>query len=116
MFPAGNRSITGRPLKTPWSKILLNVPYWANVIAQFGHNYIYFSLITYLPTYMRDILQFDVKEDGLFSSIPFVALWISSLVLSGTAKYFIRCTSEQFFNSFFGAGCNKVVITIETNC
>ncbi|KAL1498171.1 hypothetical protein ABEB36_009013 [Hypothenemus hampei] len=95
-----------RSLRTPWKAILLNAPYWANVAAQFGHNYIYFTLVTFLPTYMREILRFDVSSDGFVSAAPFLALWLTSLVLSATAALFIKCTSEWFFNCVFGAGSN----------
>ncbi|CAG9773951.1 unnamed protein product [Ceutorhynchus assimilis] len=103
---SNNRAIVGRSLKTPWLKIISNMPYWANIAAQFAHNYIYFSLVTYLPTYLRDILQFDVSEDGYFSAIPFIALWVTSLILGGTAHYFIRFMTEKWFNIICGAGCN----------
>lgn len=74
-------------------------------MGQFGHNYIYLSLVTYLPTYMREILQFDVANDGYFAAVPFAALWIMSLVYSATAPWIIKYTSERTFNSVFGAGC-----------
>ncbi|ENN71190.1 hypothetical protein YQE_12119, partial [Dendroctonus ponderosae] len=105
MENSGNRTVVGRSFKTPWKAILLNGPYWANIAGQFGHNYIYLSLVTYLPTYMREILQFDVANDGYFAAIPFVALWIMSLIYSTTAPLIIKCTSERAFNSVLGAGC-----------
>ncbi|KAH1025714.1 sialin isoform X2 [Dendroctonus ponderosae] len=106
MENSGNRTVVGRSFKTPWKAILLNGPYWANIAGQFGHNYIYLSLVTYLPTYMREILQFDVANDGYFAAIPFVALWIMSLIYSTTAPLIIKCTSERAFNSVLGAGSN----------
>ncbi|XP_050298742.1 sialin-like isoform X2 [Anthonomus grandis grandis] len=103
---AGEAAVKKKDLRTPWKKILMNRPYWANVLAQFGHNLIYIPLVTYLPTYMSDILQFDAEQNGLSSAMPFVCLWITSLILASTACYFLRCMSEKFFVTFFGAGCN----------
>lgn len=93
-----------RELHTPWKKILTNVPLWANIAAHFGHNYIYLQMITYLPTYMSEILQFGVSSGGYYAGIPFVALWITSILLSFCAPLFRRCMAQHTFDKYLGAG------------
>ena len=49
-------------MKTPWKAIFTSVPMWALIIVHCGQNWGYWTLITELPTYMNDILKFNLKE------------------------------------------------------
>ncbi|XP_076263031.1 putative inorganic phosphate cotransporter [Rhynchophorus ferrugineus] len=101
--------VVKRSLKTPWKAILSNVPYWANIAGQFGHNYIFFTLVTYLPTYMKEILQFEISKNGLYSAVPFIALWSCSIILSITGNYIVnsmKFMSPLAFSRFFGTFSN----------
>ncbi|CAG9771604.1 unnamed protein product [Ceutorhynchus assimilis] len=106
---SGLINLSRQPKNTPWKAILTNAPYWANVWAQFAHHFIYFTIITYLPTYMSDILMYGVAHDGLFAAMPFAAMYLFSLVLSfTTSKVFLRCMTKKTFDKYFGAGSNVV--------
>lgn len=63
----------------PWRGILTSVPLWALVAAQIGHDWGFFTMVTDLPKYMSDVLKFNVKENGLWSSVPYVVMWIVSM-------------------------------------
>lgn len=54
-----------------------------------AQNYGYEFLMTELPTYMKQILRFSIKENGILSSVPYLGMWISSLFLSMMADWFI---------------------------
>ncbi|XP_030754223.1 putative inorganic phosphate cotransporter [Sitophilus oryzae] len=98
-----------RKLKTPWRKIFTNIPFWANLSGHTGHNYIFHTLFTYLPTYMKEILQFDITQNGLYSSAPFMALWLSAITLSITGNYIVhsmRCMNPLMFTRIFGLVSN----------
>lgn len=66
----------------PWRAILTSVPVWALVTAQIGHDWGFFTMVTDLPKYMSDVLKYNVGANGLWSSIPYIAMWIVSM-LSG---------------------------------
>lgn len=36
-------------------------------------------MVTDLPKYMAEVLHFDVKENGIWSSVPYVLMWIVSM-------------------------------------
>lgn len=59
-------------------------------ILQIGHDYIVFSLITDLPKYMKDILRFNVKKNGVVSALPFIALFISCLSSGYLSDYVMK--------------------------
>ncbi|CAH2014332.1 unnamed protein product [Acanthoscelides obtectus] len=64
---------------TPWRSIWTSTPLWALVAAQIGHDWGFFTMVTDLPKYMSDVLKFDVKENGIWSSVPYVVMWLISM-------------------------------------
>lgn len=59
-----------------------------------GHNYGYETLMTELPTYMKQVLRFSLKSNGLLSSLPYLAMWIFSMSISVVADWMI--SSNRF--------------------
>lgn len=56
----------------PWKGIVTSLPVWAIVVSHTSHNFGFYTLLTELPSYMKKILGFDVKQNGLLSSLPYV--------------------------------------------
>lgn len=97
------------------------------ICLQMAQNYGYEFLMTELPTYMRQILRFSIKENGILSAVPYLGMWISSLLLSMVADWFISTnkfsitTTRKILNTIgqFGpaialffvsyTGCNRVL-------
>lgn len=75
--------------KVPWVRIVTSVPVWAMVFAHFGQNWGNYTLLTNLPSYMKNILGFNLSENGLFSALPYLALWMMG-VASGYVSDSIR--------------------------
>ncbi|XP_031835533.1 putative inorganic phosphate cotransporter protein picot isoform X1 [Nomia melanderi] len=73
----------------PWRSIVTSFPFWAILIAHMGQNYGYETLMTELPTFMKQILHFDIKSNGTISSLPYLAMWIFSMVISHVADWMI---------------------------
>jgi len=59
-----------------------------------GHNYGYETLMTELPTYMKQVLRFSLKSNGLLSSLPYLAMWLFSMFISVVADWMI--SSKRF--------------------
>ena len=53
---------TGHGWSVPLLPMLLSVPLWAIIITQMCSNWSYYTLLTSLPTYMSNILHFDLKS------------------------------------------------------
>lgn len=51
-----------KALKTPWKGIFTSVPVWALIIVHCGQNWGFWTLITELPIYMNNILEFKLEE------------------------------------------------------
>ena len=46
----------------PWLSMALSGPLWAIMISHMANNYLNYTLITSLPSFMKESLNFDVKE------------------------------------------------------
>lgn len=64
---------------TPWKAILTSMPMIALVCAQIGHDWGFYIMVTDLPKYMADVMQFSIKANGVYSSLPYVMMWIVSI-------------------------------------
>nr|XP_045614448.1 putative inorganic phosphate cotransporter [Procambarus clarkii] len=69
-----------KPLPLPWKAVLTSVPVWAVIVVHFGYNWGFYTLLTELPTYLNNIQHFDMKSNGLVSALPYLVMWIFSLI------------------------------------
>ncbi|KAL8574081.1 hypothetical protein ACOMHN_061543 [Nucella lapillus] len=61
----------------PWRKILTSKAVWAIVITHMCANWGTYTFLTNIPTYMKEVLKFDIKQNGLLSSLPYVGFWLT---------------------------------------
>ncbi|KAM6460054.1 sialin isoform 1-T1 [Liasis olivaceus] len=71
----------------PWEAMLTSLPLWAIVVAHFSYNWTFYTLLTLLPTYMKEILRFDMQENGFLSALPYFGCWICIIVSGQFADY-----------------------------
>ncbi|KAH8413264.1 hypothetical protein KR009_009278, partial [Drosophila setifemur] len=76
--------------KTPWKAIFTNVPMYALICAQIGHDWGFYIMVADLPKYMHDVMRFSIRSNGLYSSLPYVIMWIISVASGFAADYMIR--------------------------
>ncbi|KAJ2948913.1 hypothetical protein O0L34_g5846 [Tuta absoluta] len=73
----------------PWTKILCSMPFWAIMLAHMGQNYGYETLMTELPTFMRQVLHFSIKDNGFVSALPYLCMWLFSMFISVVADWML---------------------------
>jgi len=61
----------------PWFRILTSKATWAIAISHFCNNWGFYTLLTCLPMYLKDILQFDISKSGFLAALPYFVMWIS---------------------------------------
>ncbi|XP_055703598.1 putative inorganic phosphate cotransporter isoform X1 [Phlebotomus papatasi] len=88
----GTASITNPPI--PFKAIIKSLPFYAILLAHMGQNYGYETLMTELPTYMKQVLRFSIKENGILSALPYLAMWLFSMFISVIADWMI--SSNRF--------------------
>ena len=76
-------------LPIPWKRILLSMPFWSLIIADFTPTYGLVTLLMYFPTYLKLMLGFNIAKTGFISSLPMLCRYIGGLLLSYLADWFI---------------------------
>lgn len=71
----------------PWLSILTSLPLWSIVIAHFSYNWTFYTLLTLLPSYMKDVLRFNIQEDGYLSALPYFGCWACMMIVGQLADY-----------------------------
>lgn len=93
---------------TPWCHIWSSPRVWAIVIAHFSQNWAFYTLLTETPSFLKDILHFNIKQDGALSALPYIFQWIM-IVISGVVADHLRknclsTTAVRKVMSIFGYG------------
>ena len=92
-------------IATPWKSIFTSLPMISLIVVHSSHNWGFWTLLTEMPSYMKNVLDFDIKKNALLSALPYLVMWILSIVLSPLSDYLInrnilsRLASRKIFNS-----------------
>jgi len=114
---------------TPWCHIWSSPRVWAIVIAHFAQNWSFYTLLTETPSFLNDILHYNIKENGMLSALPYVFQWImiitSGVVADYLRKYYLSTTAVRKLMSIAGfgmtalsllglayVGCNKLLAIV----
>lgn len=71
-----NSGATGK-VDIPWKAILTSRVMWAVCFAQVSFAYNYFTFLATLPQYMHEVLKMDIESNGMFSMLPYIAMFIA---------------------------------------
>ena len=94
-----------RRIVTPWVAILTSAPMIALTVAHCCHNWGFWTLLTEMPTFMKEVLEMDIKKNALLSSLPYLVMWMLSFVFSPLSDFLInrqylsRVASRKLFNT-----------------
>lgn len=101
----------------PWMKIFTSPVVWACLTAHVCNNWTNYTLLTSLPAFMKEVLKFDIKENGVWSAIPYICQ-ATSAIIAGYFADFLRTrkllstTSTRRLcqlTGFLGAGACLIV-------
>ncbi|XP_015255340.1 PREDICTED: sialin-like [Cyprinodon variegatus] len=80
----------GHGWSLPLLSMLTSVPLWTIIITQMCSNWSFYTLLTSLPTYMNDILHFDLQSNGFLSALPYLGSIPASLLSAVAADWLIE--------------------------
>ncbi|KAL0883516.1 hypothetical protein ABMA27_016881 [Loxostege sticticalis] len=75
----GIADLSSKKRKTPWKQILASTAVWASVVSHIGSAMGYILVLVQTPTYMSKVLNVDIKRNGLYSSLPYLAMYVMTL-------------------------------------
>ncbi|XP_044258785.1 vesicular glutamate transporter 2.2-like [Tribolium madens] len=88
----------------PWKRIFTSAPVWAIVVSHFTDNWGFYTLLTQLPKFMKEVLNFDLSTTGYLTAIPYLAMAIMIQVSGHLAdrlmekKVFTTTQVRKIFN------------------
>ncbi|XP_026729511.1 vesicular glutamate transporter 1 isoform X1 [Trichoplusia ni] len=86
----GTQAVEGSKIRHPWSKMLKSAPVWAIVMAHFSENWGFYTLLTFLPTFMQDVFKFKTSQTGFLAAVPYLAMAIVLQVAGHIADWLLR--------------------------
>lgn len=92
-FVLGSSTSKKRPSYVPWKSILTSKAVWAIILVHGASVFGYFLVVNQLPGFMNDILKFDIKSNGLLSSLPYLGKYTMSVCASHFADH-LRSTGK----------------------
>ncbi|XP_026735802.1 sialin [Trichoplusia ni] len=68
--------------KVPWRAVVTSSAFLAILVAHVCNNFGWYMLLIELPFYMNQVLKFNIKENAVAVSLPYLTLWIFSMFIS----------------------------------
>ncbi|XP_065207224.1 uncharacterized protein LOC135836362 isoform X2 [Planococcus citri] len=84
--------------RAPWLHIISSIPVWAFVLTHGASVFGYNTITNQLPTFMDHILNYEIKENGILSSFPYIGKYIAALIGGTVADKLLR--SSRFTKNF----------------
>ncbi|XP_075169564.1 major Facilitator Superfamily Transporter 12 [Haematobia irritans] len=94
-----------KSLPIPWKSMFSSSCFYGLIAAHCGFTWGFYTLLTEIPTYMTNILHFNVKTNALLSALPYFFMWLLCLLVSPIADALINrnvisvTTSRKIFNT-----------------
>jgi MFS transporter, ACS family, solute carrier family 17 (sodium-dependent inorganic phosphate cotransporter), other len=88
----------------PWKAIFKSMPVWAIAVSHFSENWGFYTLLTQLPAFLKDTLEFELEETGFLSAVPYLTmgclLFVSGYLADWTQiKGYLTTTQvRKYFN------------------
>ncbi|KRX50210.1 Vesicular glutamate transporter 2.2, partial [Trichinella murrelli] len=71
----------------PWKELITSKAVWAIIAVHTTENWGFYTMLTYLPAYMNDVLGFKLESTGFTSALPYLAMGILLQVGGYLADY-----------------------------
>uniref|UniRef100_A0A2H1VWL4 Putative inorganic phosphate cotransporter n=1 Tax=Spodoptera frugiperda TaxID=7108 RepID=A0A2H1VWL4_SPOFR len=76
-----------KKLKTPWKAIWTSIPFISLIVLHCSQNWGYWTLMTEMPSYMKKVLDVDIKANGVMSALPYLAVYFLSFPFGYLSDY-----------------------------
>lgn len=76
-----------KPSYVPWLSIFTSPAVYAIILTHGASVFGYFTIVNQLPTYMKVILKYDIKKNGILSSLPYFGKYFMAVTASYLADH-----------------------------
>lgn len=75
--------------RIPWRSIATSMPNYAIIVSNVTSDWGAYTLLTNIPTYINEVLKFDIASNGLVSALPYIGMW-ATMNFSGWLSDLVR--------------------------
>uniref|UniRef100_A0A224XGP8 Putative inorganic phosphate cotransporter n=1 Tax=Panstrongylus lignarius TaxID=156445 RepID=A0A224XGP8_9HEMI len=75
-------SSESKKMKIPWRSICTSIPMWALLLDHLAQNWGFWTLLTFMPTYIKGVLHFHIENNGFLSALPYLAMWLATITFA----------------------------------
>jgi ACS family sodium-dependent inorganic phosphate cotransporter len=76
--------------KIPWGLLLSKAPVWAIIINHFCSNWGFYVILTWLPTYFKEVLGADLSKVGIYTILPWLVMFVMANVAGWVADNLLK--------------------------
>ncbi|KAH8306921.1 hypothetical protein KR044_001082, partial [Drosophila immigrans] len=104
--------------RTPWLSFISSPAVLSLVTVQSAYAYGFWTLLTQIPSYMKNVLGKDIKANAVLSSLPYTAMLLLSFLFAWLSRTMQRKDSislsfnRKFFNSIGTWGPSALLIAL----
>ena len=93
----------------PWKSIATSMPFYALLVARMTSTWVICGIMTSMPLYLSDVLNFEISQNGYISAFPWLCSFIGTLTSSYLTDWFLaqKRVSTTFIRKF-----NHVIGTV----
>jgi ACS family hexuronate transporter-like MFS transporter len=90
MFLARASAATSAQENVRWVDLLRHRKLWGLLLGKLFSDAAYYFVLFWLPKYLNDVQELNIKEIGAWAWIPYAALGVGSFVGGGISSYLMR--------------------------
>lgn len=79
-----------KSVSVPWKHVLTSKAVWALQVAVFCETWGFYTLLTLLPKYFKDVFNFDISKSGILSALPYIFIAIMMQVTGQLADRVVQ--------------------------
>lgn len=106
-----------RIASVPWGKLLIQAPFWALVFTFFCTSWIFYVLLSWMPSYFTRVHGVSVAQSGYYSMASWLVMFLLINVAGWASDSLVRrqwttTKTRKFMTSvgLFGAGAMLIII------
>lgn len=113
---------SSKKMRVPWKAILTSKPVYAYHIVHFCYSWGFVTLAANLPLFMKEVLYFDLNQNGMLSSLPYLGMLGVRIIISSCFASVQKCTGFSLTRlrkinhtlGTVGAGVCMLLVTVLT--
>lgn len=75
-----SQPMTSEPQRPSLRRVLMHRSVWGTSLGMFSLGYVWYFLLTWLPSYLMDVHQYNLKQTAVMAALPFLAMAVATVI------------------------------------